>query len=161
MYHPTDKSWVMLRLFFILQRGRSMPDKPSLQTHLVQQGDIVGHQLEQLRNLTLCLQQHVLHKEWDGENAIPVGSVKRGVPSLSSDKKTWDRGQRCREVVLRHRGWNIREGAGVKVDELGRSPLWCSPWPLPTSVLLLPTDSQLRQLKFHASAHVWWLPPRP
>lgn len=60
---------------------------PNLCAHLIQQGDIAGHQLEQLRNLTLRLQQHVLHEERDGENAIPVGSVKRGVPSLSSDTK--------------------------------------------------------------------------
>ena len=77
----------MLQLCFLLQRGRPLPARQNLCAYLIQQGDIVSHQLTQLRNLTLRLQQHVLHKERDGENAIPVGSVKRGVPSLSSDKK--------------------------------------------------------------------------
>ena len=63
-----------------------MPDRPSLRAHLVQQEDILRHQLEQLGNIALGPQEHMLHKERNGENAIPVGSVEREGPSLSSDK---------------------------------------------------------------------------
>lgn len=72
-----------------------MFDRPSLRAHLVQQEDILCHQLAQLRNVALGPQEHMLHKERNGENAIPLGSVERGVPhsALTKAPETNEEGQ--------------------------------------------------------------------
>lgn len=40
---------------------------------------MLGYQLTQLRNLAFSLQENMLHKERNGENAVPQGSVKEGI----------------------------------------------------------------------------------